>query len=278
MFEIYDGRLGFYQWDIGEKVVLSDPINNDCQVHFQNPHGDVCFVVTPYELDGKVVADVPNVLLQFPEPIVVWCYVPGKSESHTIVKDEFAVTPRQRPSDYIYTETEVLSLRTKLDKNQGVENAGKALIVGEDGNVICGAVSGGESDLPIKLLKSEDKTNPQELCKIDAGIYILYGYFTPYAGSGRSITYDNRLAICDVNTKDGTRYFQIFSPYKNTVMYLVVTNSTYERTDAELSGIVTKIDTALSNSSTYPLQNKVVTEALNELETRIAALEGQKST
>lgn len=61
-------------------------------------------------------------------------------------------------------------------------------------------------------------------------------------------------------------------------MYLVVTDSTYERTDTELSGIVSKIDTTLSNSSTYPLQNKVITEALNKLEARILALEGEKST
>ena len=61
-------------------------------------------------------------------------------------------------------------------------------------------------------------------------------------------------------------------------MYLIVTDSTYERTDTELSGIVTKIDTTLSNSSTYPLQNKAITEALNKLEARIVTLEGGKST
>lgn len=278
MFKIYDGRLSFYQWDIGEKVILSEPVGNDCRVHFQNPDSDICFVVKPYELNGKVVADVPNILLQLPNPIVVWCYVLEQSESHTIVKEEFAVTPRQKPSDYVYTETEVLSFNSKLDKNVGAENAGKALIVDNDGNITFGESSGGGNNLPITYLKSPDRSNPRELCKMDGGIYILYGYFTPYAGSGRSITYDNRLAICDVNTRDGTRYFQVFSPYKSTVMYLIVTESTYERTDTELSGIVTKVDTYLSDSSTYPLQNKVITEALRALETRIETLEGTKST
>lgn len=277
MFEIYDGRLSFYQWDSGEKIRLTETPTGDCQVHFQNTSSDVCLTVAPKEVSGELLADVPNILLQSPETITVWCYVSDGDEKHTIRREDFEVTPRQKPSDYVYSETEVLSFDSKLNKNFGTENAGKALIVGEDGNVICGTASGG-SNVPITYIKSLDRTNPNELCKLDAGIYILYGYFTPYAGSGRSITYDNRLAICDVNTKDGTHYFQIFSPYKNTVMYLVVTDSTYERTDTELSGIVTKIDTTLSNSSTYPLQNKAITEALNKLEARIVTLESGKST
>ena len=249
MFTIYDGRLSFYQWDSGEKVVLSESPSKDCQVHFENPSGEVCYVVTPKMVDGILTADVPNILLQTAEPITVWCYVTDGTEKHTIVTTTFGVVARQKPADYVYTETET-----------------------------GGSGTGGGSNFPITYIKSEDKTNPQELCKIDAGIYILYGYFTPYAGSGRNISYDNRLAICDVNTKDGTRYFQVFSPYKNTVLYLVVTDSTYERTDTELSGIVTKVDTTLSDSSTYPLQNKAITEALNNLETRIVALEGKSTT
>lgn len=42
----------------------------------------------------------------------------------------------------------------KLDKNQGAENAGKALVVGEDGNVIPGEVQGGTVDLDQTLTKS----------------------------------------------------------------------------------------------------------------------------
>lgn len=180
MFEIYDGRLSFYQWDSGEKIRLTETPTGDCQVHFQNTSSDVCLTVTPKEVDGTLLADVPNILLQSPETITVWCYVSDGDEKHTIRREDFEVTPRQKPSDYVYSETEVLSFDSKLNKNFGTENAGKALIVGEDGNVICGTAGGG-NNLPITHLKSEDRVNPQELCKIDAGIYILYGYFTPYA-------------------------------------------------------------------------------------------------
>jgi hypothetical protein len=277
MFKLLNGRTSFYQWDTDQKLIIDTDIP-DYQVHFQDINNDVCLIKNPYTLDNHTVVDVPNVLLQSNMPIIVWCYVLDENGYYTIKSKTFAVIYRQKPSDYVYTETEVLSFNSKLDKNIGAENAGKTLIVDNDGNITFGEASGGGNSLPITYVKSLDRTNPQELCKMEAGIYILYGYFTPYSGSGRNITYDNRLAICDVNTKDGTRYFQIFSPYKNTVLYLVVTESTYERTDTELSGIVTKVDTSLSNSSTYPLQNKVITEALTSLENRIAALEGGKRT
>lgn len=42
-------------------------------------------------------------------------------------------------------------METKLDKNQGTENAGKALVIGEDGNVIPGEVQGGTVDLDTTL-------------------------------------------------------------------------------------------------------------------------------
>lgn len=42
-------------------------------------------------------------------------------------------------------------LETKLDKNQGAENAGKALVIGEDGNVIPGEVQGGTAGLDTTL-------------------------------------------------------------------------------------------------------------------------------
>lgn len=43
---------------------------------------------------------------------------------------------------------------TKLDKNQGAENAGKALVVGEDGNVKPGEVQGGSSEKQMELIES----------------------------------------------------------------------------------------------------------------------------
>lgn len=84
MFEIYDGRLAFYQWDVEQKVVLDTTPSFDFQVHLRDSSSDVCLVTEPYELDGKIVADVPDILLQSGEPITLWCYVMGDDDEHTI--------------------------------------------------------------------------------------------------------------------------------------------------------------------------------------------------
>ena len=47
-----------------------------------------------------------------------------------------------------------IQMGTKLDKNQGAENAGKALVVGEDGNVKPGEVQGGSSEKQMELIES----------------------------------------------------------------------------------------------------------------------------
>lgn len=47
-----------------------------------------------------------------------------------------------------------IQMGTKLDKNQGAENAGKALVVGEDGNVVPGEVQGGSSEKQMELIES----------------------------------------------------------------------------------------------------------------------------
>lgn len=47
-----------------------------------------------------------------------------------------------------------IQMGTKLDKNQGTENAGKALVVGEDGNVVPGETWGGGSEKQIELIES----------------------------------------------------------------------------------------------------------------------------
>ena len=53
----------------------------------------------------------------------------------TTCSKTFSVRPRERPEDYVYTETEHFHFNTKLNKNLGEANAGKILIVGDDGNI-----------------------------------------------------------------------------------------------------------------------------------------------
>lgn len=115
MFTIYDGRKEFYQWDADRKVIVDD--NSITQVHFCNRTDECSLVTEVYELDGKRVADVPNILLQTAWRINVYAY----DSNYTKHSDVFCVVARSKPANYIYTETEVLNYNTLLERVNAVE-------------------------------------------------------------------------------------------------------------------------------------------------------------
>lgn len=101
MFQIYDGRSQFYQWDIDRKVIVADASINE--VHFCNRTDECSLVCEVYELDGLRVADVPNIILQDNWRINVY----GYDHNYTKHCDVFEVVKRSKPADYVYTETEI---------------------------------------------------------------------------------------------------------------------------------------------------------------------------
>ena len=102
MFRIYDGRFEFYQWDLDRKILVADPAITE--VHFCNKTDSCSLVTEVYELEGKRVADVPNVLLQENWDIRVYGYC---GDCYTRASARFKVVGRTKPADYVYTETEV---------------------------------------------------------------------------------------------------------------------------------------------------------------------------
>lgn len=142
---IYNNREAFYQWDMNQKITDTSFSVGD-QIHFTTPSMSNALVVACYELDGVVVADVPNILLQGVEHITAYKYM----KDHTRNEYTFPVMQRAKPDDYVYTETEVKSFEalekkvietekriTEAEenaKNFGTENAGKLVYIGDDGN------------------------------------------------------------------------------------------------------------------------------------------------
>ena len=110
-FKIFNGRNAFYQWDVNQKLILSG-MTSACEIHFKNVDARNAYVLKPYEHLGFYVVDVPNILLQKANSITVWVYVNGEYTNEQAV---FNVIPRQKPADYIYTETEVLSYEVFRD-------------------------------------------------------------------------------------------------------------------------------------------------------------------
>lgn len=110
-----NGRNFFYQWDTNQKVTSSSFVVGD-EIHFYNRNQSVALVTKAYELEGKVVADVPNWLLESSYPIVVYRYVYNKDSGYTIDKQNFEVKQRPKPDHYVYEETELYTFGKLLNE------------------------------------------------------------------------------------------------------------------------------------------------------------------
>lgn len=128
LIENSEGRQELWQWDLGRKVrvVPSEGITVD-EVHFGNVFSGEALVVEPKvdETTGDIVANVPNILATqfFSINVYAVMLIPdGKITTERVILD---VTAREKPSDYVYTETEIknydaLEKRIKaLEENGG---------------------------------------------------------------------------------------------------------------------------------------------------------------
>lgn len=114
MFTLKDGRDFMYQWDLDRQVVVNDP--SIVEVHFCNRTEDVSLVVEV--VDG--LANVPNILLQSSFDMRVFGY-DGKATRYDAV---FKVKAKTKPSDYVYTETEIKSYEYLENKIREIEEQG----------------------------------------------------------------------------------------------------------------------------------------------------------
>lgn len=115
MFKIYDGRDKFYQWDLDRQLVIENPEIK--QVHFCNRTSDCSLVVETYELNGLLVADVPNILLQTDWDVRAYAY----DGNATLHEQWYEVKARTKPTDYVYTETETLNYNTLLERMDAID-------------------------------------------------------------------------------------------------------------------------------------------------------------
>lgn len=118
MFKIYDGREHFYQWDLNQKLIIEDETMT--QVHFCNKTDDCALVCEIYSENGLRLVNVPNILFQSDWRIKVW----GYCEDYTKHEATFKVCSRSKPSDYIYTETEVKNYADLEERIAELEKSG----------------------------------------------------------------------------------------------------------------------------------------------------------
>lgn len=106
-----EGRNELWQWDTGRQIKITPGENAIVdEVHFSNAYSKDALVVKPQvNTQGNIVADIPNILLWQVFPINVYVVMEFPNGKGTIYEEQLKINPRKKPSDYVYTETEILN-------------------------------------------------------------------------------------------------------------------------------------------------------------------------
>ena len=119
-----DGISGqLWQWDVNRRLSIKG-IPADTEMHFSTTcYEDPDALVTKvYEEDGELYAPIPNIMLQTAGKIYVYPYLVIDETVLTVTKFQATITPRPRPSDYIYTETELYHYSLLQDRVKKLES------------------------------------------------------------------------------------------------------------------------------------------------------------
>lgn len=149
MLTLNDGRKELYQWDTGRVAT----VDIECDiVHFANlKYGESLAV----EVKAGEVS-IPNKLLMNGEPIYCWSFVADENGKYTKQEQTLNVNKRAKPSDYVYTETEVISIERAV--NNALEKAKESgEFKGEKGD------KGQRGDTPMKGVDYFTDADKQEL-------------------------------------------------------------------------------------------------------------------
>lgn len=108
MIRLDDEKDYLWQWDIGRRVKLRD-VPENTKIHFSMVCDDAdAYVVFSYpDANGEMYANIPNILLQKHGCLSVYVYVEGADKKYCHCKKRFTIRKREKPADYIYTETEL---------------------------------------------------------------------------------------------------------------------------------------------------------------------------
>lgn len=115
MFElnIYDENENilnhFTQWDMGRKITIKNALLSELPqaptVHFANSKMQEALVVlSSFDADNNVVADVPNTILETALPVIIYVYTTDRSCGKTVYTITVPVKSKKKPSDHTYVE------------------------------------------------------------------------------------------------------------------------------------------------------------------------------
>lgn len=124
------GSEPLYQWDTGRQVVITPDDDTVGEVHFSYKDAEEALVVA---IDEDMTANIPNILLQQTKPLKVYAVVHTERGRHSVHTESLTITKRAKPSDYAYTETEILRYEDLEQRLEELEkNSDDAGVTAED--------------------------------------------------------------------------------------------------------------------------------------------------
>ena len=110
-----------YQWDRNRQLLINAvDIDSKFEVHCCHTEDSNALVVVPIIEGDAILVNIPNILLQRSGYLRVYVV----TEGDTIYDQTFYVMARQKPDDYVYTETEVLSYSSLEKRIAELEKGG----------------------------------------------------------------------------------------------------------------------------------------------------------
>lgn len=124
MFKLSNGQDKLYQWDSNIKLLVDESGGKVDEVHFAARYSDNVLPVEVIREENVVYVYMPNILLQQIYDITAYAYVEDENGSYTKYERTFNVISRPKPSNYIYTETEVLNYKSLEKRIADIEKNG----------------------------------------------------------------------------------------------------------------------------------------------------------
>ena len=265
MLTLNDGRTELWQWDTGRTL----DVDADCsQVHFSNK-------VFGRSIDVDVtdgVAIIPDILLQTDKDLNVWAFVGTAENGYTKISKTFKVNRRNKPSDYVFTQTDQMTLQTiqrQIGDLSDLTTEAKDTLVAAINEALTkggGEVADKAANVYIGPVQPTDGT--------------LYWLDTSESGSsgGETITYSITAALTNVtidNTAESVNEGESFSAtltasvgyelssVKITMSGADITNAAYASGNIYISAVtgdvvITAVAVEVSEVTTYTITNNLV--------------------
>lgn len=155
LLKIKGPKSYFWQWDLDRQLVVGE---DTCgEVHFCNGTTECALVCEIYQQDGQRLVNVPNIFLQTDRDLTAYLYRKGSDGSLTRHQQTFRVVRRNKPDDYVYTETEVktwtaLEDRVKaLEENSGAVKTVNGVVPDVSGNIEIDALPDDTAQLALLI-------------------------------------------------------------------------------------------------------------------------------